>query len=228
MADPLHSLTEHHPAPDSSFPPPLPQLWSHPTTEPREKSRVPASSVPARPLRSGTPASSPKRCGCSVEGGIGFLTRCGNRNLMTSCMSAHRKTTKEQRSGSISCSFFLCCNQTKEIAVTNTLESNKTTCVTPEEQQRVCEFKCPRGKNYTIWNQIRTQITLSFVTNCLTGLSVESLKWNHKKRMYTVMMTVDLSKGAQSCDVLVPESSCRNHWGHKAALSGTHREASIT
>lgn len=117
VADPLHSLTEHHPAPNSSFPPPVPQLWSHPTTEPREKSRVLASSVPpemARPLRSGTPAASPKRCGCSVEEGIGFHTRCGNGNLMTSCMSAHRKTTKKQRSGSISCSFFLCCNQTKE------------------------------------------------------------------------------------------------------------------
>lgn len=141
MADPLHSLTEHHPAPDSSFPPPVPQLWSHPTTEPREKSRVFASSVPpemARPLRSGTPAASPKRRGCAVEEGIGFLTRCGIRNSMTSCMSAHRQTTKKQRSGSISCSFFLCSNQTKAIAVTNTSESIKTTRVSTEGQQTQC------------------------------------------------------------------------------------------
>lgn len=70
-----------------------------------------------------------KRCGRTVEEGIGFLADCDVGNLISSCMSDLCKQQKTQRSGSISCSLHLPSDQTKEILVTNTLETIKKTPV---------------------------------------------------------------------------------------------------
>ena len=48
------------------------------------------------------------------ERGSVSSAHCDIGNVITACMSDHCKQQKAQRCGSISCSFLLCCSQTKE------------------------------------------------------------------------------------------------------------------